>query len=184
MGGKKLKKFLLAGLSVLFLMGCSSKETNDDGGNSVTKQEGKEVKEEKGVYFKDGEVKLEDLKIKITDTKVIQPGEKGNEYSDKPIFAIWYDTTNLSDKEINPGIAWMVVFQAIQDNNPNSVNEINVGGLPDEQFMDSQFEVIKKDGTVSNAVAYELDDLETPVKLIATQGVGGKKLGEQEFDVK
>ncbi|MEK5381970.1 hypothetical protein [Niallia sp. FSL W8-0635] len=43
---------------------------------------------------------------------------------------------------------------------------------------------MKKDGTVKNAVAYELDDLETPVTLIATQGVGGDKLGEQNFKIK
>jgi hypothetical protein len=56
--------------------------------------------------------------------------------------------------------------------------------LPDNQFLDSQLETIKQNGTVSNAVAYELDDLETPVTLIATQGISGDKLGEQTFEIK
>ncbi|EWG08372.1 DUF5067 domain-containing protein, partial [Cytobacillus firmus] len=132
----------------------------------------------------DNEAKLNDLKIKITDTKVIQPGEPGNEYSKKPVFAIWYETTNLSDKDIDPTTAWTVVFTAVQDNNPNAVNELNVGALPDEKFLDTQLETIKKDGTVKNAVAYELDDLETPVTLIATQGISGDKLGEQDYNIK
>ncbi|MER2172041.1 MAG: DUF5067 domain-containing protein, partial [Psychrobacillus psychrodurans] len=136
------------------------------------------------VYFKDNEVKLVDLKINITETKVIQPGELGNEYGEKPVFAIWYDTTNLSDKDIDPMTAWIAVFTAIQDNNPNAINELNVGMLPDESFLDSQMETIKKDGTVKNAVAYDLDDSETPVTLVANQGIGGDELGRQDFNIK
>lgn len=139
---------------------------------------------ERDVYFKDGEAKLNDLKIQITETKVIPPGEPGNEYGDKAVLAIWYDTTNLTGKDIDPISAWMVVFEAIQDNDPNAVNTLMVGMLPDEQFLDSQLETIKQDGTVSNAVAYELDDLETPVTLVATQGIGGDELGEQTIEIK
>ena len=150
-------------------------------GNEVEKETA--VKEE-NVYFKDNEVKLVDLKINITDTKVIQPGETGNEYGEKPLFAIWYDTTNLSDKDIDPMTAWMVVFTAVQDNNPNAINELDVGMSPDDSFLDSQSETIKQDGTVKNAVAYELDDLETPVTLIANQGILGDELGRQDFNLK
>ncbi|WP_233589720.1 DUF5067 domain-containing protein [Exiguobacterium sp. SH0S7] len=139
---------------------------------------------ERDVYFKDGEAILNDLKIQITETKVIPPGEPGNEYSDKAVLAIWYDTTNLTGKDITPMSAWIVVFEAIQDNDPNAVNTLEVGMLPDEQFLDSQLETIKQDGTVSNAVAYELDDLETPVTLVATQGIGGDELGEQTIEIK
>lgn len=55
---------------------------------------------------------------------------------------------------------------------------------PDDSFLDSQMETIKQDGTVKNAVAYELDDLETPVTLIATQGIMGDELGKQDFNIK
>ncbi|HGQ2848685.1 TPA: DUF5067 domain-containing protein [Streptococcus pneumoniae] len=136
------------------------------------------------VYFKDGEAKLVDLKIKIKETKVIPVGEKGNEYGKKPVFAIWYETTNLSDKDIDPTTAWAAVFTAIQDNNPNSVNELEVGPAPDDRFLETQLETIKKDGTVEDAIAYELDDLETPVTLVAKQGLGGKELGKQDYQIK
>ncbi|MGE7944784.1 DUF5067 domain-containing protein [Lysinibacillus xylanilyticus] len=119
----------------------------------------------------------------ITETKVIV-GQKGNEYGEKPVFAIWYDTTNLSDKDIDPTSAWAAVFTAIQDNNPNSVNELEVGPAPDDRFLDTQLETIKKGGTVQDAIAYELDDLETPVTLVANQGIGGKELGKQNYEIK
>lgn len=174
--------------SALLLGACGDDEaTKDNGTNVATNNEKAEPKEEsksKDVYFKDNEVKIEDLKIKITDTKIIQPGEKGNEYGEKPVIAFWYDTTNLSDKDIDPSTAWIAVFTAIQDNNPNAVNELEMGALPDENHLDSQMEAIKKDGTVSNSVAYELDDLETPVTLVATKGVLGEELGKQDYNVK
>nr|WP_214831026.1 DUF5067 domain-containing protein [Exiguobacterium sp. s56] len=59
-------------------------------------------------------------------------------------FAIWYDTTNLTGKDIAPISAWMVVFEAIQNNDPNAVNILNLGMLSDEQFLDSQLETIKQ----------------------------------------
>lgn len=189
-----MKKILVSMITLLLVVGLAAcggneKTASSEGVKTKTettdsKSNSGETEKKKEVYFKDNVAKLVDLKIKITDTKVIKPGEKGNEYSDKPVFAIWYETTNLSDKDIDPITAWTVVFTAIQDNNPNAVNELEVAGLPDDEFLDSQLETIKKDGTVKNAVAYELDDLKTPVKLIATQGISGDKLGEQIYNLK
>ena len=165
----------------MFLLGCSN--TTTEGKTDVSAIEPK--KEEKiDVYFKDNEAKLNDLKINITETKVILPGEPGNEYGEKPVFAIWYDVTNLSDKELDPSSAWFIVFEVIQDNNPNSINKLDVGMLPDDRFLDTQSETIKKGGTVRNAVAYELDDLITSVTIIASQGLLGDELGKKEFEIK
>jgi ABC-type glycerol-3-phosphate transport system substrate-binding protein len=166
---KKKLIFSAALVLSLGLAGCGADTAKEEKPKEETttastgeKDTAKEEKKD-DVYFKDNEVKIDDLKIKITETKVIPVGQKGNEYGEKPVFAIWYETTNLSDKEIDPTSAWMAVFTAIQDNDPNAVNEIEVGGLPDDRFLNTQLENIKKDGTVENAVAYELDDLETPV---------------------
>ncbi|MGE8037812.1 DUF5067 domain-containing protein [Lysinibacillus sp. NPDC093692] len=186
------KKLIFSAALVLSigLAGCGADSSKDEKPKEETKTTAstdktadKETKSD-GVYFKDGEVKIEDVKIKITETKVIPVGEKGNEYGEKPVFAIWYETTNLSDKEINPISAWIAVFTGIQDNNPNAVNELEVGSLPDDRFSNSQLENIKKDGTVENAVAYDLDDLETPVTLLAKKGLMGEELGTQDYPVK
>lgn len=136
-----------------------------------------------GTTFSDGVYTSDEYTITITDYKVIQPGDTGNEYGDKPVIAFWYDTTNVaSDTALNPSTAWMLVFEAVQDNDPNAVNTLNVGMLPDDQFLDSQLQDIKIGGTVSNAVAYELDDLTTPVTLTA-QDMFGTVYGSQDFTV-
>lgn len=183
-----MKKALLLTLvlTLFIITGCGNQKepTKTDTSNNVTSTKNVEKETKNDIYFKDNEAKLNDLKIKINETKVIQVGEPGNKYGKKPVLAIWYETTNLSDKDINPISAWLAVFKAVQDNNPNAVNKLKVGGLPDEQFLDSQLQTIKKDGTVKNAIAYELDDLVTPVTLSATQGIDGHKLGEQTYNLK
>lgn len=188
----KLKMLALLGVCGMVLGACgedteSSKTASQESKQTtVTSSESSTVEsegKEDGYYFKDDELVIHDLKIKITDTKVIPAGEKGNEYGEKPVIAFWYDTTNLTDKELDPTVAWMAVFTAYQDNNPNSLNELNVGSLPDDQFLDSQTEIIKENGTVSNAVSYELDDDSTPVTLKANQGIGGEVLGEKTIAI-
>lgn len=54
---------------------------------------------------------------------------------------------------------------------------------PDKNLVKDQMSRIKKDGTLSGAIAYKLTDLTTPVKLTAHKGVGGIELGSQEFAV-
>jgi len=133
-----------------------------------------------GPSFVDGVLTTDEVVIKITDSKVIPVGEKGNEYGDKPVLAIWYDTTNLgkSDQDITPS-EFIFQFEAFQDNDPNRENTLDVAGLPDDQFLDSQTENIKAGGTVANAIAYSLDDTTTPVDLVA--GRFGDEIGRMTF---
>ena len=135
-------------------------------------------------YFKDNVIVVDDYTMKITDWKVIPVGEKGNEYGKSPVIAFWYDTTNTSGKEIDPTTSWISIMEAVQDNDPNAVNELNVSSLPDDQFLDSQLQKIKKDGTVSNAVAYELTDDTTPVELTAKSSLIGDPIGSMTFEIK
>lgn len=182
------KTILFAGVvmsSALLLSACGNSSSDKSSEKSSSKSTTVKVpKKAAEYYFKDNKVNIRDLSIEITQTKVIPVGETGNEYGEKPVIAFWYKTTNKTNKEIDPGSAWIAVFKAVQDNDKNSVNELDMGSLPDDRFLDSQSENIKKDGTVENAVAYELDDTTTPVKLIANQGIGGKDLGEQTFNLK
>ena len=100
---------------------------------------------------------------------------------------VYYDTTNKSGKDIiSPMSAWFAAFPEgpIQDNDKNKVNKLKVAGHPDKTLLNDQSATIKKDRTLSGAVAYELTDLTTPIKLTAYKGVGGIELGSQEFAVK
>ena len=118
-----------------------------------------ETEAESPYYFKDMEIVTKDYSIKITDWKVIEAGDEGNEYGDKPVIAFWYDTTNTSGKEIDPMTSWLYTITAVQDNDPNAINKLNTAMLPDASFIDSQMAKIKQGGTVSNAVAYELTEI-------------------------
>jgi len=141
-------------------------------------------KHKKSKKLTDGKtVKLHDINIKITSWKVIPVGQKGNEYGKKPIIAFWYDTTNKTDKEIDPISAWLAVFNVYQDTSQSQVNELEVGSLPDEQFLDTQTEAIKKNDTAPNAIAYELDSETVKVNLKAHKGDGGKLIAKQKIAI-
>ena len=188
---KKLILLCLAGNLALTLVACggtsavessvaeaqSNSSVSSDGTSS---QSSLDTNKES---FADGVLTTDGYTITITDYKVIQPGETGNEYGDIPVIAFWYDTTNTgSDFDINASSAWIMAFEAIQDNDPNVVNTLNMGMLPDNQFLDSQTQTIKEGGTVSNAIAYELDDTTTPVTLVASDMMD-EEYGRQEFSL-
>lgn len=189
---KKLISSIIAIILVFALVGCSNskpaetqpKEESNTNAKQEEKVEEKEEKEEKEFYFDGTVAEIHDVKIEILDHKVILPGEEGNEYGEKPLLAFWYNTTNKTDKEIDPITAWLAIFKAIQDNDPNMINELNFGILPDHRFSDTQMNIIKEGGTVENAVSYELSDLETPVTLVANQGLMGDEIGRYDYDVK
>ena len=187
---KRALTIVFAAFMALSLTACGGAPADTAENATQTEQSSDEAQEpadtepESEYYFKDNVLVSEDVRIEIKDWKVIPVGDTGNEYGEKPVIAFWYDTTNLSGNEnVTPSTAWIAMFTAVQDNDPNMVNELNVGMLPDEQYLDSQMAQIKKDGTVSNAIAYELTDETTPVVLKATRGIGGDTLGEQTFDI-
>jgi len=192
---------LISALSLVVLTGCGKKNTENNNNNNnnstadssiVTETDTKTNKieltsepeetdtDETGVYFKNNTARLDDLKIKITNTKVIKVGEPGNEYGYKPVLAIWHEITNLGDDQTNAVKAWAKVFTAKQDTD----SELNVGYNPEYDYLDTEMAKISKGEKVKNAIAYELNDLETPVTLIARNGLNGEVIGEQIFDIK
>lgn len=181
------KAFVLLGtlLMVGMMFGCGSTAKQSPESKSV-KVEGNNSssKTATNYSFFNGVATLEDIKIEITKEKVIPVGKKGNEYGEKPVLAFWYKVTNITGKEIDPSTAWIAVFAAFQDTDANQVNQLDVGMLPDDKYLDSQSENIKKGKTAESAISYELDDLKTPVILKAFKGVGGEKLGEQTYKIR
>ncbi|APX73277.1 DUF5067 domain-containing protein [Companilactobacillus allii] len=183
----KTKGLALTGLTILLastLVGCSS--GNDNSSKKESSNDNKTIKVAKKntdkYYFKNNKLVTRDLSIQIIQNKVLSPGETGND-SDKPVIAFWYKVTNKTNKEIDANTAWIAIFKAVQDNNENTINELKVAALPDNQYLDSQASAIKKNGTVENAVAYTLSDTNTPVQLNATKGVDGKKLGTMKYEL-
>ncbi len=181
---------LIAGCTALVAGGASvaademEKESNSTQTFSPSEADGADDSpSEDGPTFQNGVLTTEDLKIEITRYKVIKAGQKGNEYGEKPVIAFWYKTTNRSGAKVDP-MDFLFNFEAYQDNNPNAENELDVGMLPDDRFLDSQMENIKKGGTVENAIAYELDDLHTPVDLVAADILGLEVTGKATYTLR
>lgn len=194
-----MKKAIVLGAllsSTLFLVGCSgdkeakketvksstekvvkkSEEKKEPAKSTEQKTQGDFVEKASESNFDGTMLRGNSYSIRITSHKVINPGEEGNEYGDKPVIAFWYDTLVSPNYDnsapINPSTAWIMNFKAVQDNDPNAVNELQIAPLPDKQFLNSQTSEIKPGGTVANAVAYELTDTTTPVKLTAKDMLG------------
>lgn len=189
---KKLAAVACAVGSIVLLSGCGGTTPTSgvpsagsvDPGTSASANPGETETAAKDPSFVDGVLTTPNMKIVITRHKVIPVGKKGNEYGDKPVIAFWYKTTNLSGKKISP-MEWLFVFTAYQDNNPNAMNELDVSSLPpDDAFLGTQTETIKKGGTVEDAVAYELDDQTTPVELVASDDLGFTEIGRKTYPVK
>lgn len=171
-------------ISLFALSGCANEISNEESSPSNGETENQEPKEEdsanqdadseeslepEGDSFVDGVLTTGKLIISITDTAIISPGQEGNLYRDVPVLAVYYDITNLgtSDDSVSPLTSFILNFNAFQDNDPNRTNKLDMGGVPGDEFRDQQLEDIKPGGTLSHAVSYELDDLETPVDLVA-----------------
>ena len=194
MGETELKKMMAMpaslAIAALLLSGCESSAADGaEASPSVASQTVEAapvaitpVASSEESTFVDGVLNTPDVKIAITEHRVIPVGQPGNEYGSKPVIAFWYDITNISGKDTTP-LNWMFMIKAIQDNDPNAVNSLNVGSLPDDRFLDSQMQEIKQGGTVQNAVAYELDDETTPVELVASDNLGMTELGSITYNL-
>lgn len=183
MSRHKLKLAVITGaIAMLALSGCSAPEASTPEPQTTTAVKADDETEAAAPEsFVDNVLTLPEYTIKITEVKKIGVGEPGNEYGEKPVIAFWYEVTNTSDELIDPSTSWIGTFTAYQDNDPNTVNELNVGMLPDPQFLDTQMQDIKQGGTVANAVAYELDDETTPVELAASNDLGMSEIGRATF---
>ncbi|MFZ2767755.1 MAG: DUF5067 domain-containing protein, partial [Lactococcus raffinolactis] len=169
-----MKKSIILGdllLPTLLLVGCSGdkevkKETVKSSAEKVVKksEEKKEPAKTQGDFvskasdsnFDGTMLRGNSYSVRITSHKVINPGEEGNEYGDKPVIAFWYDTLvspdYKTDRPIDPMSSWIMNFKAVQDNDPIAINELQIAALPDKNFLQSQMSQIKPGGTVANAV--------------------------------
>lgn len=129
--------------------------------------------------FKDNTLELPTATVKITGHHVIDPGSPGNRIGDKPIIVFDYEMTNKTDKELRTA-DFSSLFTAIQDNDENSINELKTG-FSEYIDTDNMLDKIKKGGTVKSSAAFELDDLTTPVELVAREKYGEEEVGSQTY---
>lgn len=135
--------------------------------------------------FENNIIVTDDCTIEITNYKVIQPGENGNAYGDKPIIEFTFNVTNTSGNSMTANECWAWSVNAYQDNNDNYENELDLAiTLDNDENDEARHEQIKEGGTVESNYQYTLTDLETPVELRAKNGLFGGTIGSQTFDIK
>src|SRR5699024_552236 len=114
----------------------------EDNGENTSNMNGEEASDanenEEDLPFQDGVIDINNVKLDIQETKVIEQSEKGNEDGENPEFAIWYDETNRTDEEITAEEAWTSQISAIQRSGAENANELEVTSLPNEADSDTQ----------------------------------------------
>lgn len=193
---KKIVALLLASSMALSLSACggSGSDSSSSKSESKTEQTKEDNKTEtvdvpkdsqtSDVYFKDDTLKIDMATIKITGSEVAPPNTDYGE--EKSTLIITYDFTNDSDDLLSPGNAWIACFTATQETD-TTVDELDVAASPaDEKYTqmnDVSYTDVKPGATVQAVISYEINDTTKPVTLKATQGVGGKELGEKVFNL-
>lgn len=129
-----------------------------------------------GTVYEDDEARIE-----ITGYEILEVGSEYNKYGDVPLVCFKFNVTNLSDWDVSASGKWIDTFRAYQDNDPNFLNELNVGSQENSAYHDTAFASIKKGGTVESVMTYELDDEETPVTLVASYR--WEEIGSKDFDI-
>lgn len=129
-----------------------------------------------GMVYEDDEARIE-----IIGCEILEVGSEYNKYGDVPLVCFKFNVTNLSDGDVSASGKWIDTFRAYQDNDPNFLNELNVGSQENIAYHDTAFASIKKGGTVESVMTYELDDEETPVTLVASYR--WEEIGSKDFDI-
>lgn len=177
---KRLIAIILCCLLCATLGACGKNNNTTETNKAKTS---KKITKEVKPYFKKNVAEMTNVKVEITEVRVIPAGDEGNEYGEKPVIAFWYIVTNKSNKEISPWSAWSSIFTAIQDNDPNRINELDSAISPDDNLFSMQHETIKQGGSVQGAWAYTLDDETTPVTLVARDDFEDYEIGRINYSI-
>ena len=166
---KILKVLGVIFLVIIVLVCCVMCSGSDDKTDKVKNEpqymtNGEEAAEN---CFKDGTLLLDDIKITITDYKVV-PANTGDNYREDPIIVFFYDITNLepedSDTTVYVGDFWEY-FDAVQDNDSDTINELDLATYSEDGY--DEMLKVKKGGTAHGMQGYVLTDTTTPVTLVS-----------------
>ena len=136
-------------------------------------------------YYVDGYTAVtEECTIKITDYKVLKPGEGANAYGSDNVICFEYDITNTSGEQMTPAVEWPSVMEVVQDNSDDTVNTLDPAVVMGDKYDDVSLQEIKADGTVHCAHYYTLSDTSTPVTINVRNGLMGEDLGTMTFELK
>lgn len=196
----KLKALVLLGVCGAVLGACGNNETKEDNptekasiatesstevSSETSESESSETDNPSDVGFKDDVLKIDMATLKILSTEILPPDSAA--YRDNNQLVFTYEVTNDSEEGIQASTVWIACFEALQEGS-DTINKLDVGMTPQdgkyEEYREHEMDDIKPGGTVKAVIAYDLEDMSTPVVLKATQGIGGEYLGEKTIELK
>lgn len=131
--------------------------------------------------FEDNVLETAKERYEIVKVEVLSADAPGN-LGDHPIIVYTYEFTNKDSK--NAKSQWPLSFTAIQDNDPNFVNELRPAMYLDSGVGTNALRDVKPKGKIRASIAYQLTDTETPVTLKASNPIGSVQYGEQTYPIK
>ncbi|MEJ6348826.1 DUF5067 domain-containing protein [Holzapfeliella sp. He02] len=167
----------LAGLTLsgaLLLAGCSANN------NSPHTTSQSAVSKNDEATYQDNVANTKRMRVEITDHKVINPGEKGNEEGVTPIMVFWYTATNKTDQGLTPIDIWGLLFTAYQGN----ATPLKGQDVEESIRIGHPLAPIEQNHSAQNMTAFKLYDKTAPLKLVIEDKLTNQKLGEQEFPIK
>ncbi|MBC1424635.1 DUF5067 domain-containing protein [Listeria seeligeri] len=158
-----------------------SKETKSDDHNK-TETVKEQKKEKSDVYFEDDVLKIDMATIKLTGSEVIPPDSS----EDKSTLIISYEFINDSDDVLQPFDVFLACFELTQETDVAVIDlDVSMADLPEKynEMKEMASTDIKPGATVKAEMDYAIDDTTEPVKMTATQGVAGDKLGTKTYNI-
>ncbi|MEI5995452.1 DUF5067 domain-containing protein [Candidatus Enterococcus mansonii] len=182
----KLLSLVIFSIFSLSLTACSAdNKINTEKKDSHTTVTPPNSKKQRTVYFKNDTLKINTATLKLLSIEVL-PANKSL-LREKPQLAIIYEVKNHSKKKLSAQTVWMSSIELTQESE-NKRTKLLVGLIPQDDkfapFTSQKADNIKTNSTAKAVITYDLDDTTTPIKLTATQGMTGKKLGEKIINLK
>lgn len=170
-----MEKKLLTGVVAavcLFAAGCDGQHSILNGTSKAKQVEAQDA------GLKANTIDVKDVKIKILDSHYLKEGTYNGQR--QPQLVVNYEVTNHSGEAIAADTAWSQVFQGEQviDKSLRQLEETSLPALSQYDSVRQNMAVKVGDGqTLKGAVAYNIEDVDSPVILQATDQ--GKKLGSK-----
>ena len=173
---KRVLSLLLCTSLAISLAACG-------GGQQASTEQPANQEQAKEVVKDDKIIELDDLKLKVLETEVFEPGELKGTYmsNEKPAIIFTYELTVKREEPINAQVGWLAAANVTQETG-STIENLQWGITYDTEKYKPLFDMLQNDikqgATVRAAAIYDIKYPGEPVKVTFTKGIGGKKLGE------
>lgn len=202
-----MKTIILSVAIVLLLTGCGGTETTEETmevsveENLVVEEtsettaeaatetteavvESADAQEQEDVRFENNTLYLNEITLKVTDVKLIKPGDV--DFLDQPQLTFFFELENKSNRNFPVNLVWLDLVKATQETD-STIESLDVGFtyIGDSNYgeLSENLEVeLKPGGTIEALMPYEVKYPDLPVTLTFIQSSTGNEIGRLVVD--